>query len=695
MTRQLAKRNGDAKSSSAERSGQAGFRRDEASDALTPAQREILQMQGSAGNRAVQGLIGGSQPLPQPVLGEMESRFSTELSDVRIHDDAQAHASAERLGAKAYTSGEHIVFGAERYAPDSWNGKRLLAHELAHVIQQRRGGAAPGPDSNSFSEQAADRAAGAFASSSAPVAVSGGTAAGIARAETEEERKKRETFEEYRERGGKVKEGPKPKKQPAGDVLGRIPTSEDKAASRQRALESIGASTEDPTPINTRSWKDQGREEHQGALRRLAHERDPKIIPEPVRADLERQLKAMEKLMETREYDETKHRLRLPKGYVLGHFEGAEGDPTTPAREGYDYENARVITVEQNQAEERLRRETAKLEGGKPAGKGKKAPATATPPTIRRKATPEPAVKPNVASQKAPVAGKPSAFIGPAPEPSRVAVARPSVADVPAAPTKQLAPTPKAVPSLHSPVLGEAQVARARNVGTVLGFGLGLLSGYALDKYKDWMVETLASGPPAEINEQSIQDYLKNSPSSMRVIDLLAKDVAGFSNNIREKARQAIDMASLAALATTVASPAVRIETLNRLGEDIGTVVDELATIRNGAEAALELETEARNGISSARELADYILKKKPSALNTLVWDQLVKLGLSIDQILKIHDNLRAYAARLQPVLDDLHDLQAAASEMHLQTSSFASTLNRLYWSEVLQAAKSAQQRVP
>lgn len=659
---------------------------------MTPAQQKVLQMQGSAGNRAVQSLVGGGRPLPQPVRGEMESRFATELGDVRIHDDAQAHDSAESLGAKAYAFGEHIIVG-ERYAPESWKGKRLLVHELAHVIQQRRGGPVPGADPDSSSERAADQAADAFASGGGQVAVSGGTSVGIARAETDEEVKKRETLDEYRKRGGEVEEVPAQKKQPAGDKLGKFATREDKAVSRQRALESMGASTEDPTPINTRSWKDQGREEYQGALRRLAHEKDPKIIPEPVRADLEGQLKAMEKAMKTGQYDETKHRLKLPEGYVLGHYEGAEGDPTTPAREGYDYENARVITVEQNQAEEKLRRERAKLESGKQASKEKKAPAKATPPIIRKKAAPEPAGKPAVVPQKGPVAGKPSAFIGPAPESPRVTVAGPGVADVPAAATRQPAPTSKVVPPLHSEALGEAKVARASNVGTVLGLGLGLLSGYALDKYKEWMEEALASQPPVEINQQSLQDYLKNSASSMRVIDLMAKDIAGFSEKVREKAQHAIDTASLATVALALASPEVRLETLDRLGEDVGSVADELRTIRDGAEAALELEAEAQKGISAAKDLADIILKKDATPLNALVFDQLLKMGFSVDQILKIHDNLRAYAARVQRVLDDLHDLHKAAEEMHLKANSFASDLNRLYWSELLQFAKSAQQR--
>jgi hypothetical protein len=66
----------------------------------------------------------------------MESRLGHDLDNVRIHDDARAAASAQSIDALAYTSGNHIVFGAGQYQPRSDQGARLLAHELAHTIQQ-------------------------------------------------------------------------------------------------------------------------------------------------------------------------------------------------------------------------------------------------------------------------------------------------------------------------------------------------------------------------------------------------------------------------------------------------------------------------------------------------------------------------------------------------------------------------------
>ncbi len=77
------------------------------------------------------------QPLEPAVLGDMEQRFGFDFSNVRIHADSQAHQSAQSLSAHAFTLGSDIVFNQGQYRPDSGDGQRLLAHELAHVVQQQ------------------------------------------------------------------------------------------------------------------------------------------------------------------------------------------------------------------------------------------------------------------------------------------------------------------------------------------------------------------------------------------------------------------------------------------------------------------------------------------------------------------------------------------------------------------------------
>jgi hypothetical protein len=81
-------------------------------------------------------LSSAGRPLDAGTRAFMEPRFGHDFSRVRVHAGARAAESARAVGAAAYTVGERVVFGAGRYAPETEAGGRLLAHELAHVVQQ-------------------------------------------------------------------------------------------------------------------------------------------------------------------------------------------------------------------------------------------------------------------------------------------------------------------------------------------------------------------------------------------------------------------------------------------------------------------------------------------------------------------------------------------------------------------------------
>ena len=86
-----------------------------------------------------QALAGSGRPLEASTRADMEGRFGRDFGDVRIHADHSAAKSAAAINALAYTAGSHIAFGQGRYAPQTDAGRRLLAHELAHVGQQNAG----------------------------------------------------------------------------------------------------------------------------------------------------------------------------------------------------------------------------------------------------------------------------------------------------------------------------------------------------------------------------------------------------------------------------------------------------------------------------------------------------------------------------------------------------------------------------
>jgi hypothetical protein len=115
----------------------------------------VLRTTGPPGGRttrraAVSSLGDGSPPVPELVPGTgrplpdsarhfFEPRFGGDLGAVRVHTDVDADRSARSMDALAYTLGRDIVFRSGSYAPDTDAGRRLLAHELAHVVQQQPG----------------------------------------------------------------------------------------------------------------------------------------------------------------------------------------------------------------------------------------------------------------------------------------------------------------------------------------------------------------------------------------------------------------------------------------------------------------------------------------------------------------------------------------------------------------------------
>ena len=130
---------------------------------------DVGRLQRLAGNRAVAGLFAAA---PSPVSSEaqtldpslrasMESRFHSDFSGVRIHSGVGAAALARSHHARAYVQGQNIVFANGQFAPYVAGGRRLLAHELAHVIQQSgSGGSKPGPAHEGEAESAAALALG-------------------------------------------------------------------------------------------------------------------------------------------------------------------------------------------------------------------------------------------------------------------------------------------------------------------------------------------------------------------------------------------------------------------------------------------------------------------------------------------------------------------------------------------------------
>lgn len=185
-----------------------------------------LFLQRAAGNASVGGLMGalegeaerspvrdvvgrgGGEPLDDATREFMEARLGADFSDVRVHTGSSAAESAKSVSAQAYTVGSDIVFQEGRFDPTTHPGRRMLAHELTHVVQQRVGEVDGTPAAGgiriSNPSDRFERAAEASADrvmSGAPVPASPEPAASAAVQRQDEEEERVQTLPVQREEG--------------------------------------------------------------------------------------------------------------------------------------------------------------------------------------------------------------------------------------------------------------------------------------------------------------------------------------------------------------------------------------------------------------------------------------------------------------------------------------------------------------
>lgn len=107
---------------------------------LSMQRSSIKQSSSSAAPCIVYDVLRSlGQPLDTSTKSFMEPRFGHDFSNVRVHTDTKAAESARSVNALAYTVGSDVVFGTGQYTPGTITGKKLLAHELTHVVQQHTG----------------------------------------------------------------------------------------------------------------------------------------------------------------------------------------------------------------------------------------------------------------------------------------------------------------------------------------------------------------------------------------------------------------------------------------------------------------------------------------------------------------------------------------------------------------------------
>ena len=176
FSRDAISRPGDTLEREAERVADQVMRMRQPAAPVATARASVLQRSaaGAAVGETVPPIVhdvlrSPGQPLDRATRAFMEPRFGQDFGGVRIHTGAKAHEAASSIDARAFTSNGSIAFGAGEYAPQTQSGRRLLAHELTHVVQQRPGAVQPKlgiGDATDRYEQEADRVAEAVVQTS-------------------------------------------------------------------------------------------------------------------------------------------------------------------------------------------------------------------------------------------------------------------------------------------------------------------------------------------------------------------------------------------------------------------------------------------------------------------------------------------------------------------------------------------------
>ena len=131
-----------------QRKGECGDTCPQCQEELSGSGGGTLQMKSTAADKQAgmpapasvhEALRSPGEPLDPATRTFMERRFGHDFSQVRVHTAGAADGSARDIGADAYTAGHNIVFAGGHYAPSQPSGRRLIAHELAHVLQQSGG----------------------------------------------------------------------------------------------------------------------------------------------------------------------------------------------------------------------------------------------------------------------------------------------------------------------------------------------------------------------------------------------------------------------------------------------------------------------------------------------------------------------------------------------------------------------------
>jgi hypothetical protein len=637
----------------------------------------VRALQHAAGNRAVTALTAPPRPvvavpadLPDAVRNvvvhdsgrpldtatrtELESSSGQSFGDVRIHAGTEAGKSARAIGARAYTVGHHVVLDAERYPPQSPRGRAVLAHELAHVLQQGRGGPPPHQAAGGLHEREAQSW-----ETEGRGPVLHGTAVGLA---------------------ASTDPSPTPLTFPPQQIempyVGSgAPNTTEKGYLRDQA----------------HFWREYRKKwpDHLSPANRtsIANGRPPVVDDTWIRANAQHARYRGETLIH-HHIGQGGRAVAIPEGLHRAHSL-LHPQRQTVGRGGRAplKELKPLPTPERTQAEVERHVREGRVRGVDPA--------TAKPPPVplaselaglsEQERRP---VSPKERADLARVDPKTGQVRGTAPPPGPATPTR----RPPAAPagTTALAKTPPAaVPQAAATPGVSPRTAVAGRIGGLAG---AVVLNIVTDRFRRHMVEEMARMPAPKIDRRGAAEYLADPDTrrSVEVYDVLAKNFTPFTEALiehHEKLRGAV-IVELGLLALSSLTAEDRGEWLRAINDEVDVYIRQLLTVEDNVRALLALERRALESAAGAEDLRR--LLDRPVIAN-----ELLKIGFGLEDLVSIHTNLGTFAGRVRRTFSDARALDGALQRMIPEADHVASRVNRYYWSEILQAVEAHTRAAP
>ncbi len=618
------------------------------------------------------------QPLDAETRSFMEPRFGHDFSQVRVHTDEQSAESAQAVNALAYTVEGDVVFGEGQYAPGTSEGKRLLAHELTHVVQQSRGGLAPELNPTAAHEQDAAAVAVAIASGQSRVPVQSATGVGLARANGKTPKFQALTPEELFMR---LVQSPRGFASSPSGAPTNAPTSS--LGKGYETFASIQIIDKEGNQVFTSVGAYLGGGQAHGETQAIAalEKNLPQEVPGGrVMVVVEQKpcpgcTSSLEAFADKLGVDE----LEVYVPARASKTGTGQVKPKTAATTSFRGDNPPTT----------LERVYQKRFRGGPIAEGVKTGKPATQSEAEGSVSSGSKVVSKTSQAEKAVEEAEGHIVSGSKVISKTTQAEKAVEESEGSVSsarRALSKTSQAERVVEEAPVGPVSTAIK---GTLVNIGAAVVLNILTDKFHSYMLDQIAKMPKPKIDRRYVADYLAdpNTRESMRVIDLLNKNIKPFSNELQEHHLSLIGAtnAELGVLTVSGVPTHQRVEHLKVIQDQHIIYQQQLFTVFDNLNAALRLEETALERAKAAEQLANLVER-------AFVADQLLKMGFDIDEIVDIWSNLIGFSKNIRTTFQDIKDLRNLVMKLSDEESRFAKDINRLYWSEILREGMEIKQ---